>query len=282
MPSHPEEEAAGPRPVAPVPAAAAPGSGQEPGAGHPGPETSTPASPGPAPFDTNGRPRREPGAGYAAAARVLSLLPPVPSGEAPPEPPGLPGLDAAGLRRAGLDRLLPGGPAGLALPLAMALLRPDVRRWLGAEGLAGIAGLLGLREKEAAVQLDGMPLPPAPLGEASRWSGRQVPLLRADGGLSWLEVFWRPDRPPRARRGRAAGRSQDRCALALRLVLPATGRVDLRGRLEDDRLDAVMETALPLPRATTADLVDGFDAVLRLLRLQGSLTVRHTAQDRGT
>lgn len=227
--------------------------------------------------EPKGQDGRDPGAAYAAAARLLSLLPPIASGEAAPEPLGPPGLPLAALRQAGLVPLLPGGAAGIALPLGLALLRPDVRRWLGADGLARLAAALARTERETVALLDALPLPPAPLGEAARWAGRQVPLLRPDGGLSWLELFWRPDRPARGQPAR-----RDRCVLAARLVLPGTGRIALRARLEDDRLDAVVETARALPRGLEADLEDSFAAVLARLRLQGSLTLRHSAQDRDT
>jgi hypothetical protein len=47
-------------------------------------------------------------------------------------------------------------------------------------------------------------------------------------------------------------------------------------------LDTVMETAQALPRTTAAELAEVFDAVLHRLNLAGSLTVRHTEQDRRT
>jgi hypothetical protein len=43
-----------------------------------------------------------------------------------------------------------------------------------------------------------------------------------------------------------------------------------------------METAHPLPRGTTADMAEAFDGILHRLALSGSLTVRHTEQDRRT
>ncbi|MXP65586.1 hypothetical protein E0493_19750 [Roseomonas sp. M0104] len=218
---------------------------------------------------------REAGAGYAAAARALSALPPLGEADGPLQPAAHPRLDAAALRRAGLEALLPGGPAGLVLPLALAMLRPDVRRWLGAGRLQALAELLGQPPQETAAVLDTPPLPPATLGDPSRWSGRQVPLLTPEGGLAWLDLFWRPDQ---ARRQRL----RDRHVLAARLDLPASGRVEIRARMEDARLDAVLETTRALPRVVAADLSDAFAALLQRLRLQGSLTVRHTQQDRGT
>jgi len=218
---------------------------------------------------------REAGAGYAAAARALSALPPLGDAQAPQQPASHPLLDAAALRRAGLAPLLPGGPEGFVLPLALAALRPDVCRWLGAGRLQALAALLALPPAEGAALLDAPPLAPSALGDPSRWSGRQVPLLTPEGRLTWLDLFWRPDQ---ARRQRL----RDRHVLAARLALPAIGRVEIRARLEDARLDAVMETGRALPRTVVADLSEVFTAVLRKLRMQGSLTVRHTQQDRGT
>ncbi|WP_040613926.1 hypothetical protein, partial [Teichococcus cervicalis] len=86
--------------------------------------------------------------------------------------------------------------------------------------------------------------------------------------LLWLSFYWRPDR-----------RRRDRHALAARLVLPATGRVELRARLEETRLDAVLETEQKLPRPVLAALQEGFSGVLRPLRLQGELTLRHSGQE---
>ncbi|MDQ1077558.1 hypothetical protein [Pseudoroseomonas cervicalis] len=210
---------------------------------------------------------REAGAGYAAAARALSAVPPLGQPELPAADEW-PALDAALLLRAGLGPLLPGGPGGLVLPLALALLRPDPRRWLGAERLAALAASLALAEPELSALLEAVPPLPASLGEPAAWQGRAVPLLGPSGGLLWLALFWRPDR-----------RRRDRHALAARLVLPATGRVELRARLEEARLDAVLETAQPLPRPVLAALQEGFAGVLRPLRLQGHLTLRHSGQE---
>ena len=218
---------------------------------------------------------RDAGAGYAAAARALSALPPLGDADAPQQPAAHPLLDAAALRQAGLAPLLPGGAEGFVLPLALAALRPDVRRWLGAERLQVLAALLGLPPAESVALLDAPPLAPVALGDPSRWSGRQVPLLIPERGVAWLDLFWRPDQSRRQR-------LRDRHVLAARLALPATGRVEIRARLEDARLDAVMETGRALPRGVVADLSEAFAAILRKLRMQGSLTVRHTQQDRGT
>ncbi|RKK03635.1 hypothetical protein, partial [Teichococcus wenyumeiae] len=192
--------------------------------------------------------------------------------EPPPEldPPPAP---------AGLDALMPGAEAGLVLPLVLAALRPELRLWLGEARLARAARLMQLPEKALLGLLGSAPLPPASLGDASLWAGQRLP-LQAGGTTGWVELFWRPDR---SRGGPSqAGRHAERGAFAIRLALPGSGRIELRGRLEGRRLDAVMETAHPLPRSTAADVAEAFDAVLHRLALGGSLTVRHTEQDRRT
>ncbi|MCQ4159919.1 hypothetical protein NON00_08250 [Roseomonas sp. GC11] len=224
------------------------------------------------PSDFGGRGERGSDPGYGATARALSALPPLGRHDPPVDPDGVPGLDGPALLSAGLGGVLPGGLGGLAVPLALALLRPDVRRWMGPERVGALAARLAMPEEELVALLEAPPLPPVGLGDPAQWSGRQVPLLLPGGGLAWMALFWRPDR----------GRLRDRHALAARLVLPVTGRVDLRARLEDGRLDAVMETANPLPRGTVVDLEEALAAVLHRLRLQGSLVVRHTEQDRRT
>src|SRR5690606_32506367 len=85
--------------------------------------------------------RREAEAGYAAAARIVG---PVPARGSRPEEPQLPDPPPA---INGLEVLLPGGEAGLTLPLALAVLRPDLRRWLGDTRLARMAAGLGMTEK---------------------------------------------------------------------------------------------------------------------------------------
>jgi hypothetical protein len=218
-------------------------------------------------------PGREAEAGYAATARVVGMVPPRGSRQEeliPLDPPPAP---------LGLDGLMPGAGAGLVLPLLLAALRPELRLWLGEARLAGAARAMRLPDKALLGLLGGAPVPPASLGDASLWSGQRLP-LQAGGGTGWIELFWRPDRMSAqpARPGRQARRG----AFAIRLTLPAPGRIELRGRLEDRRLDAVMETARPLPRDTAADVAEAFDAVLHRLALAGSLVVRHTEQDRRT
>lgn len=212
-----------------------------------------------------GPPPQEAGLGYAATARVVGHVPArgswVEEPELPDPMPVPPGLGA----------LLPGGAAGLALPLALAALRPDLRRWLGEPRLLEMARLLGVEPKLLLASLAAAPPPPPSLGEAALWSGQRVPL----GGAGWVELFWRPDR-----RVAGQGRHAARGAFAIRLALPATGRVELRGRLEDRRLDAVMESARPLPRLGALAVEEAYAAVLSRLGLNGDLTLRHTRQDR--
>ncbi|MBC9177917.1 hypothetical protein [Pseudoroseomonas ludipueritiae] len=226
------------------------------------------------PLSRPGAPGREAEAGYAATARVVGIVPPRGSREeeVPPvlDPPPAP---------AGLDGLMPGGEAGLVLPLVLAALRPELRLWLGEARLARAASAMRLPEKALLGLLGGAPLPPASLGDASLWAGQRLP-LQTGGAAGWVELFWRPDRPQGG--SRQSGRHAERGAFAIRLVLPVTGRIELRGRLEGRRLDAVMETAHPLARGMAADLAEAFDTVLHRLALCGSLTVRHTEQDRRT
>lgn len=226
------------------------------------------------PLARPGTPGREAEAGYAATARVVGIVPPRGSRDAEPlpalEPPPAP---------AGLDALMPGGNGGLVLPLVLAALRPELRLWLGDARLARAAQAMQLPEKVLLELFGAAPLPPASLGDAALWAGQRLPLQAGDGA-GWVEVFWRPDR--RRDRPSQPGRHAERGAFAIRLALPGSGRVELRGRLEGRRLDAVMETAHPLPRDTVADLAEAFDGVLHRLALDGSLTVRHTEQDRRT
>jgi len=225
------------------------------------------AAPGIMPVPRPQPPAQEAGAGYAATARVVG---PVPARGSWVEEPQLPDPMPV---PPGLDGLLPGGAAGLALPLALAALRPDLRRWLGEPRLVAMAASLGVTPRALLEKLGAAPPPPASLGEAALWAGQRVP-LRA---LGWIELFWRPDRAVAA-----AGRHAARGAFAIRFALPATGRVELRGRLEGRRLDAVMESARPLPRPDALAVEEAYAAVLARLCLAGDLTLRHTRQDRGT
>ena len=214
---------------------------------------------------------REAEMGYAAAARIVGPVPArgaAPPEPAPPDPP--PAIQ-------GLEALLPGGPAGMTLPLALAALRPDIRSWLGEARLARMALGLGISEKSLLGLLGSAPLPPPSLGEPSLWAGQRVPIQVAHHA-GWIELFWRPDRERRGGVGQASARG----AFAIRLSLPSTGRLELRGRLEDRRLDVVMESAEPLPRPLMAELAERFEAVLHRLKLAGDLTLRHTEQDRRT
>jgi hypothetical protein len=136
-----------------------------------------------------------------------------------------------------------------------------------------MAGALGVAPRQLLQNLAAAPPPPASLGEAALWAGQRVPL----GALGWIELFWRPDRAVAT-----AGRHAARGAFAIRFALPATGRVELRGRLEGRRLDAVMESAKPLPRLAALAVEESYATVLERLCLAGDLTLRHTRQDRSS
>ncbi len=215
--------------------------------------------------------RREAGIGHSATARVVGPVPP--RGATPelsPQAATLPAIQS-------LDTLMPAGPAGLVLPFAFAALRPDIRGWLGAARLARMADSLKISEKALLQLLGSAPQPPSSLGEPSLWAGQRVP-LQSGNGTGWAELFWRPDRHA----GRGAGQHAERGAFAIRFSMPLTGAVELRGRLEGQRLDAVMESAEILSRPATAELLDAFEGVLHKLNLSGNLTLRHTLQDRRT
>ena len=187
----------------------------------------------------------------------------------------LPGGGTPKLGGGRADLLLPSLTRDFVLPFLLAALRPDARRWLGPDRLARLAAALRLKDGALAALLDAVPQPPAALSEAGPWTGRNVPLLGLDGRAEWIEIFWRPDRG-QGQPARASGKF-DRGGFAIRLTLPTTGRIEIRGRLEDGRLDAVMEIERALPRRTTAEMVESFDAVLQQLRLTGQLTIGGTS-----
>lgn len=168
------------------------------------------------------------------------------------------------LAGAGLDELVPMDGRFFVLAFYLAALRPNGEIWLGATRLKRLAGSMHLEESAVARLLDQAPRPPAPLGDPAPWIGRRVPILQ-DGAITWLEFFWRPDRNARIMR---IG------AFALRVRLAEIGHVEIRGRLELCRLDAVMETERSLPRPLAADTVDSFSHALRRLKLEGTLTIR--------
>jgi len=84
-------------------------------------------------------------------------------------------------------------------------------------------------------------------------------------------LFWRADRS-----------GTDRGGFAARLWLPVTGRIEIRGRLEGQRLDAVMETEHLLPKPVAFDVTECFEAALLRLGLEGCLTLRHARHERRT
>lgn len=193
----------------------------------------------------------------------------------PPPGPGRPAARAAaqagGADPAGVDALLPRPGRGFLLPFLLAALRPGARRWLGVERIAALARLLGLREQAVSQMLDASPGLPEALREGGPWAGRRVPMLGAAEGLSWIGLHWRADlaapgtgqRPPQPGNG----------AFAARLELPGIGMVEIRGRMEGNRLDAVAEVQAHLRKATMADMEEAFAATLSRLDLTGKLTV---------
>ena len=162
------------------------------------------------------------------------------------------------------DGLVPRLGPEFALALLLAVQCPDAYGWLGADRLRRIAEALQSSEAGLLRMLDGMPRPLAALGDLQRWSGRRVPIAW-DGSVGWLDLFWRPDRD--ARRPRIG-------AFAARLSLPGLPDMEIRGRLEERRLDMVAETAAALPRAGIADAEESFGRTLARLGLEGSLTLR--------
>jgi hypothetical protein len=170
------------------------------------------------------------------------------------------------------DALLPPAGTGFLLPFLLAALRPSARRWLGAARLKSLAAVLRLKEQAVAHMLDAAPSLPEALRETGTWTGRRVPMLGRGGGIEWIDLHWRPDtqshgtgpRPPRPDNG----------SFAIRLRLPGAGLVELRGRLEEHRLDAVAEIELPLRKPVMADMEECFAMALSRLGLAGTLTVR--------
>jgi hypothetical protein len=164
----------------------------------------------------------------------------------------------------GLDELVPKAGRSFALAFFLAALRPSGEIWLGSERLKRLADSMHLEEPAVTRLLDQAPQPPATLGDSAPWIGRRVPVLQS-GTISWLEFFWRTDRNARILR---IG------AFAVRMKLTDIGRVEIRGRLELYRLDAVMETERSLPKPLAADTVDRFNHALLRLGLDGTLTIR--------
>ena len=171
------------------------------------------------------------------------------------------GTDLSG---AGLDELVPMAGRFFALAFTLAALRPNGEAWLGAARITRLAGAMHLEKETVSRLLDRAPRPPAQLGDPAPWVGRRVPILQ-NGEIVWLDFFWRQDRTAQVLR---IG------AFAVRVTLDATGRIEIRGRLELHRLDAVMETERPLPRREAAATVASFNRALRRLRLEGTLTIR--------
>jgi hypothetical protein len=176
---------------------------------------------------------------------------------------------APDLGAATADALLPQVGEGFVLAFLLAAMRPDALRWLGRERLSRLAAPLGLRAPKLASLLDIAPPVPA-LSEGGGWSGIRVPLRGRVGEISWMELSWRPDRRP--------GRPRDQGAFAMRLLLPPHGWIEIRGRFEESRLDAVMEVQNALPQPLAAEIPEAFGRALRRLGLEGAVTLRNGAR----
>lgn len=164
-----------------------------------------------------------------------------------------------------LDDLLPQPGPRFAQAFVQAALRRNGRSWLGRSRIAALAEALRTPADAVQALLDRQPKPPPALGDAAFWTGRHVPLLLR-GRIVWTELFWRPDR---LQWHRGCG------SFAFRLALPRAGRVEIRGRLEETRLDAVMHVESLSPQAAL-DAQELFCETLSRMRLEGNLTVRST------
>jgi len=151
--------------------------------------------------------------------------------------------------------------------LLLAALRPGgARGWLGPDRLAALADELNTTPADIGRLLNERPRLPSILGEPGPWLGRRVPFWDGEA-IVWAKLFWRPEAASEDK-GRGHG------VLALTLTLPRTGKLVLRARLEEERLDAVMSTEDPLPRALAADVAEIFTETLRRLGLDGDLTLQ--------
>jgi hypothetical protein len=181
----------------------------------------------------------------------------------PPAAPSteLHGIDGLPAQQA-LEALLPSKGPDFVLAYLLAAFRRDARGWLGARRSAVLENILGDDSEPAFNLLDRAPRPPALLGDASQWLGCRVPLLHRNR-IIWTELFWRPDR---AMAERGAG------SFAFRMQLPSVGQVEIRGRMEEFRLDAMMH-AEKLPKAIAFDIKDHFQNILTIMNMVGVLTV---------
>lgn len=175
---------------------------------------------------------------------------------------------AASFDPAGLDGLLPGAGPDFGPAFLLAALRRHGQAWLGRARLRQLATALGATDTDAVALLDRIPKPPPALGDANFWHGRKIPLLHG-GRVVWADLFWRPDR---------AGWARGLGSFALRLNLPHAGLVELRGRVEETRLDAVMHLGA-LSRQAAYDATEGFREILARLGLQGELSVRDASNN---
>lgn len=171
----------------------------------------------------------------------------------------------------GLDELVPRSGPGFVASFLLSATRRNAAGWLGRRRLQALAAGMGADEEAAAAVVDRLPRPPAALGEASAWFARKVPLMHRDGRVGWTDLFWRPDRDA-WQRGLGA--------FALRLVLPGAGRVEIRGRLEEARLDMVLHTEQTLPPAMGVSVAEAFGEILTRLGLLGEISLRGAGEER--
>lgn len=175
------------------------------------------------------------------------------------------GIDSVPAQEA-LEALLPSARSDFALAFLLSAFRRDARGWLGAKRSKMLEQILGDDSEPAFKLLDRAPRPPALLGEASQWLGCRVPMLHRER-IIWTELFWRPDR---ASAHRGCG------SFAFRMQLPDVGQVEIRGRLEEFRLDAILHTeCLSIEAAYTAK--ENFQSILDRLKMSGGLAIKSHA-----
>lgn len=159
--------------------------------------------------------------------------------------------------------LIPDTEASFVLGFMLAALRRDGVAWLGKARAERLGRALGVSEEDALKVLDRKPSPPAELGNPTVWFGRRVPIQHGKR-MVWLELFWRPDQKlwPRGWG-----------SFAVRLRLENTGTIEIRGRVEENRLDAVMYVE-KISRVLAADTADYFKKIIGLMGFEGGLSVR--------
>ena len=177
-----------------------------------------------------------------------------------------------------LDGLVPQAGPDFVPAFLLAATRRNGRAWLGRTRSALLAAALGLDETKAIDLLDLIPRPPSALGDPATWFGRRVPLL-IRRRIAWAELFWRPDRRAGARRNDAPiPDPRGHGGFAMRLQLPHAGPVEFRGRIEETRLDMVMQVGC-LTREAAFDATTAFCETLERLGFRGELSIRADSPD---